>query len=170
MNLSRVNRAELRREPVDLGELAQAVGAELHHAEPGRRVQLTVAPGMCVLGDPQLLRVMYENLLGNAWKFTSRRDGAHVACGRREGPDGRPVFFVRDNGAGFDMDFAGKLFRPFQRLHDESEFPGTGIGLATVQRIVHRHGGRIWAEGRENAGATFFFELQGAASNPRVSS
>jgi len=159
LNLSRVNRAELRREPVDLGEVAQSVMADFQRVDPGRKVQFRFAPGLCVVGDAQLLRLLLENLLGNAWKFTSRKPEALIELGVQRGAGGHHTYFVRDNGAGFDMEFAGKLFRPFQRLHDSTEFPGTGIGLATVHRIVSRHGGRVFAEGKEGAGATFYFEL-----------
>lgn len=159
INLSRVTRAELNREPLDLSELATTVAAELQRNEPQRVVQFRAAPGLCVSADPRLLRVMLENLLGNAWKFTSKRGEAHVDLGVLRRPNGHRTFFIRDDGAGFDMEYAGKLFTPFQRLHSTSEFPGTGIGLATVHRIVTRHGGKIWAEGREGAGATFYFEI-----------
>jgi light-regulated signal transduction histidine kinase (bacteriophytochrome) len=112
-----------------------------------------------VQGDYGLLRIAIENLMSNAWKFTSRKDQARIEVGQGTGPAGHPVYFVRDNGAGFDMRYASKLFSPFQRLHAESKFGGTGIGLATVQRIVHRHGGQIWAESAVDRGATFYFTL-----------
>jgi light-regulated signal transduction histidine kinase (bacteriophytochrome) len=147
------------RTQVDLTELAQEVIAQLRVAEPQRQVTVEIAPNMNVGGDRQLLRVVLENLLGNAWKFTSKRDDAHIEFGVKP-EDAERVFFARDNGAGFDMRFAGKLFGAFQRLHDGSEFPGSGIGLASVKRIIHRHGGRIWAESAVGKGATFSFVLQ----------
>lgn len=158
LRLSRVTRAEMRHERVSLSDLARTVAEELQKTEPDRRVEWAIAPRLAAEGDRPLLRVALENLLGNAWKFTRNRPGAKIEFGmiRREG---RSAYFVRDDGAGFDMAYAGKLFSPFQRLHREEEFPGTGIGLATVQRIVHRHGGRIWAEGAVGRGATVFFTL-----------
>ena len=156
--LSRVSRAELRVGRVDLGRLATEVVERLREAEPGRRVELHVAPGLEARGDARLLEVALENLLGNAWKFTSRADPARIEFGAT-GSGADRVFFVRDNGAGFDMASLDKLFRPFSRLHGPDEFPGTGVGLATVQRIVHRHGGRIWAEAEPGRGATFSFTL-----------
>ncbi len=158
LNLSRVTRAELRRERVDLSALARAVGAELQARFPERTVELAVADNLVVVGDQPLLRVALENLLGNAWKFTAKRDRARIELDA-ERQNGQTDFLVRDNGAGFDMKFADKMFGAFQRLHSTAEFPGTGIGLATVQRIVRRHGGRIWARGEVNHGATFFFNL-----------
>jgi signal transduction histidine kinase len=152
--LSRVTRQEMLREPVDLSAIALAVGAELA-AGQAARVDLQVQPGLEILGDPKLLRLALWNLLENAWKFTGHRELGHVELGRaRNG-----VYFVRDDGAGFDMAYAHKLFTPFQRLHAAEEFPGTGVGLAIVQRVIHRHGGRIWAEAAPGVGATFHFTL-----------
>ena len=156
--LSRVTRTDIRREPVDLSAMARSIIEELRASEPERRVEFTVAEKLSALGDGRLLRIALENLLGNAWKFTARREDARVEFGATE-RDGQAVYYVRDNGAGFDMDYAGKLFGPFQRLHHAEEFEGTGVGLATVQRVVSRHGGRVWAEGVVNRGATFYFTL-----------
>lgn len=158
LDLSKVTSAELQRHTVDLTALARAVGEELRSKEPGRRVTLAIEEGLVAGADRRLLRVLFDNLLGNAWKFTARVEEPRIAFGVQE-HDGSGVFFVRDNGAGFDMTYAGKLFRPFQRLHTEKEFPGTGIGLATVRRIVERHGGRVWAEGAPGKGAAVFFTL-----------
>jgi PAS domain S-box-containing protein len=158
LSLSRVTRSELRREEVDLSALCRATAAQLRATEPQRTVDLVVQEDLHADSDPALARALVENLVGNAWKFTSKVPAARIEFGAIE-KDGRPAFFVRDNGAGFDMAFAGKLFSPFRRLHTEAEFPGTGIGLATAQRIVRRHGGRTWAEGAVNAGATFYFTL-----------
>jgi light-regulated signal transduction histidine kinase (bacteriophytochrome) len=156
--LSRVTRRDMTLGEVDLTALARTIGAELAADEPGRKVALTVAENMWVSGDAQLLDVAVRNLLGNAWKFTSRAQNAQVTVGV-EDREGERVYYVRDNGAGFDAAYADKLFAPFQRLHGEDEFPGTGIGLATVQRIVRRHGGRVWAEGATGRGATVWFTL-----------
>ncbi len=158
LELSRVGRAELRRETIDLGELARAVFVELQRQDPERAVTFEAAAGMHVEADARLMRVVFENLLGNAWKFTGRTTDPRVELGAEPRPGG-PLFFVRDNGAGFDMAYAAKLFAPFQRLHDEAQFPGTGIGLATVARIIDRHHGRAWAEGAVGRGATIFFTL-----------
>jgi light-regulated signal transduction histidine kinase (bacteriophytochrome) len=156
LKLSRVTRAEMRRDPVDLSALAQTVAKGLEEAEPDRRVDFLIAGGIGVNGDAALLRIVLENLLGNAWKFTGHRPHAQIEFGATK-RNGSRVCFVRDNGAGFDMDRAGSLFGAFQRLHCSADFPGTGIGLATVQRIVRRHGGEIWAESAVDKGATFFF-------------
>jgi PAS domain S-box-containing protein len=158
LTLSRVTRAEIRRDPVDLSAVARAVAAELTQQAPDRPVEFTIADGLRVNGDERLLRVVLENLLGNAWKFTSKRPLARIELGR-SGSGAGAIYFVRDNGAGFDATYADKLFSPFQRLHSAQEFEGTGIGLATVQRIIHRHGGRLWAEGVPDGGATFYFAL-----------
>lgn len=159
LRLSRVTRAELRREQVDLSELARAVLARLQGAQPDREVELVVQAGLVTEADPRLLDVVLMNLLGNAWKFTGKQASARIEFGANGGE--KPVvFFVRDNGAGFNAAYAGKLFGVFQRLHAAQEFEGTGIGLATVQRIVHRHGGRVWAEGEVDRGATFYFTLE----------
>jgi two-component system NtrC family sensor kinase len=158
--LSRVTRIEFRRESVDLSLIARAVGARLAQTNPGHPVELVVADGLIADGDDRLLTIMFENLLGNAWKFTGRCALARIEVG----VTGDGVYFVRDNGAGFDMAYASKLFGVFQRLHSAKEFEGTGIGLATVQRVVRRHGGRIWADGAVGQGATFFFTLQGSVS------
>ncbi|HXF49702.1 MAG TPA: PAS domain S-box protein [Verrucomicrobiae bacterium] len=159
LNLSRVSRGEMRMETVDLSELAREVVSELQKQAPGRKVSFVIADNLKGNGDARLLRVALENLLGNAWKYTSKHPSARIEFGARREPDGKTVFFVRDDGAGFDMAYAGKLFGAFQRLHTPSEFTGTGIGLATVQRIIHRHGGRVWAEGNVEEGATFYFTL-----------
>ncbi|HKE18167.1 MAG TPA: ATP-binding protein [Kofleriaceae bacterium] len=161
LNLSRISRAPLRKAPIDLGELARAVLAELVRREPARAVDIEVGGELAAMGDERLMTIALENLLQNAWKFTSKRPDARIALGRVERGDEMP-FFVRDNGAGFDMRYAHRLFTPFQRLHDASEFEGTGIGLATVNRIIARHGGRIWVEAAPGEGATFLFTL-GAA-------
>jgi PAS domain S-box-containing protein len=158
LDLSRVTRREMRHEPVDLSTLARLVGAQLRRANPEHRVEFAVAPGLAAEADPHLLRIVLENLLGNAWKFTGGRPDARIEFGAGT-EEGRPVYYVRDNGVGFDMAYAAKLFGAFQRLHAMTEFPGTGIGLATVQRIIHRHGGRVWADGAVGEGATFYFTL-----------
>jgi signal transduction histidine kinase len=162
LRLSRLTRAELKRRSVDLSALALGVAEALRHAQPARRVELVVAPGLTVDADPGLLRVLLENLLGNAWKYTGKHTAARVEVGRVALAGGEALF-VRDDGAGFDMAYADKLFAPFQRLHSVHEFEGHGIGLATAQRIVARHGGRIWAEAEVGKGATFWFTLPPAA-------
>jgi PAS domain S-box-containing protein len=158
LTLSKVTRADMRRERVDLSALAREVAAEIGHSQPEREVAVEIEDGLFAEGDARLLRVMLENLLGNAWKFTSREAEARVWFGAST-LGGTPVYFVEDNGVGFDVAYADKLFGAFQRLHGESEFEGTGVGLSTVQRIVYRHGGRIWAEGAVGKGATFYFTL-----------
>jgi PAS domain S-box-containing protein len=158
LTLSRVTRAELRRQQVDLTERAETILTRLRHTEPERDVKFEVEREMRAYGDPGLLAIILENLLGNAWKFTSKRQGAAIALGSTL-KEGKKVFFIRDNGAGFDMSYAGRLFGVFQRLHHVTEFDGTGIGLATVFRIIARHGGRVWAEGEVDRGATFYFTL-----------
>ena len=156
--LSRLTRAEMRATAVDLTALARAVAATLGQAEPERVVTWDITEGLTVHGDAGLLRVALDNLLGNAWKFTSGHPEARITLGARR-EEGQTVYFVRDDGAGFDMAYADKLFGAFQRLHTVREFAGTGIGLATVQRIIHRHGGRVWAQGAVEQGATISFTL-----------
>jgi light-regulated signal transduction histidine kinase (bacteriophytochrome) len=158
LTLSRAGRAEMRRSPVDLGEIARSVLEGLRQREPGRRVEAVVADGLTTSGDPRLLRLLMENLIGNAWKFTGQREHARIEVGA-VARDGGRVFFVRDNGAGFDMAYVGRLFVPFQRLHSPAQFAGNGVGLATVRRIVRRHGGEVWAEGAVEGGATLYFTL-----------
>jgi PAS domain S-box-containing protein len=158
--LAKASRAPMRRVPVDASALARAVLAELRSGGSGRDVECVVEPGLSARADPGLLNVVLQNLLGNAWKFTSRRPDARIEFGSVP-LDGEIAFRVRDNGAGFDAARAEELFRPFQRLHARSEFDGTGVGLATVQRIVQRHGGRVWAEGAPGEGASFYFTLAG---------
>jgi len=155
--LSQVTRGEFERAAVDLSAIARTVGAQLARAAPDRQVEFIVADGLIAEGDARLMTIALENLLGNAWKYTGNRERARIEVGAIAGE--QATFFVRDNGAGFDMAYADKLFRMFQRLHAESEFEGTGIGLATVRRVVRRHGGRIWAEAAVGRGATFFFTL-----------
>jgi light-regulated signal transduction histidine kinase (bacteriophytochrome) len=158
LTLAQVTRSDLRREAVDLSQLTHDVWTRLSssHSDPSRQVELRVEAGLSTQGDTRLLRDVLENLLSNAWKFTSKSRPARIEVGSTV-QEGRPVFFVRDNGVGFDMQHASQLFGAFQRLHPE--FEGHGIGLATVQRIVHRHGGRIWGEGQVGAGATFYFTI-----------
>ncbi len=163
LKLSRMSRKEIKSESVDLSALASSILQRLSLGEPDRGVKLVVADGLAAEGDRGLLGILLENLLSNAWKFTSKRPKARIEFGTTR-RSGKKVFFVRDDGAGFDMAVVGKLFIPFQRLHAASEFPGTGIGLATAQRIVARHGGRIWAEAEVGKGATIFFTLQGPAN------
>lgn len=158
LRLSRVTRAEMHLEVVDLSGLAEEIMAELRRESPEREVEFECMAGLSVHGDRNLLSVMMRNLLRNAWKFTGGKERAHIAFGETL-HDGNAAYFVRDDGAGFDMAYQNKLFGAFQRLHSESQFEGTGIGLATVQRIIHRHGGRVWAEGAPDQGATFFFTL-----------
>jgi PAS domain S-box-containing protein len=158
LTLSRLARLEPKRQPVDVSGLAEAVVRELRQVDPGREVDVRIEPGLAAEADPRLVRAALENLLGNAWKFTSRGGPARIELFAERAGSER-VFRVRDDGVGFDMQYAGKLFGAFQRLHGAAEFPGTGIGLATVQRIVRRHGGRIWAESAPGRGATFSFTL-----------
>ncbi|MDP2660013.1 MAG: ATP-binding protein, partial [Dehalococcoidia bacterium] len=156
--LSRTTRREMSRDRVDLSGLTGGVAAELQRNEPERRVEFVIQPGLVARGDSHLLRIVLENLLGNAWKFTSRRSIAKIEFGATQ-QDANTVYFVRDNGVGFDPAYADKLFGAFQRLHASTEFPGTGIGLATVQRIIRRHGGLIWPESAVDQGTTFYFTL-----------
>lgn len=158
LSLSRVTRSEMKPEAVNLSALAGTIAVELQKTQPERQVEFAIAAGLTAKGDARLLRVALENLLGNAWKYTSKHPLARIEFGVTP-KDGTQVYFVRDDGAGFDMAYADKLFAPFQRLHSPGEFPGSGIGLATVQRIIHRHGGGIWAEGEVGKGATFYFTL-----------
>jgi len=158
LNLSRVSRTELHVESVDLSEIGKAIVAELKETHPERQVEFVVQEGVTVHGDKNLLRVVMRNLLDNAWKYTGKHEHARIEFGLFW-QKGEAIYFVRDDGAGFDMAYGNKLFNPFQRLHNMDEFPGTGIGLSTVQRIIHRHGGNIWAEGALEKGATFYFTL-----------
>lgn len=159
LNLSRVSRGEMRREEIDLSRMARDITEQLQRAQPERIVEVKIEDGIEARGDGSLLRIALENLLGNAWKFTSKQPSSRIEFGAQAGDAGEDVFFVRDNGAGFDMAYADKLFGAFQRLHPADEFEGTGVGLATVQRIIRRHGGRIWAESQPGRGATFYFTL-----------
>ncbi len=158
LKLSRIGRAGMRLADADLGGIAAGIVERLRNGEPQRRATTQVATGLTVRADVGLMRIALENLLGNAWKYTRRSPDSRIEFGRRE-QDGKECFFVRDNGAGFDMRYATKLFSPFQRVHSPSEYEGNGIGLAIVQRIVHRHGGRVWAESEPGRGSTFCFTL-----------
>ena len=158
LKLARVTRAEMRAEPVDLSRMAQDIVVDIQRATPDRQVEIVIAPGLEVRGDSRLLRVALENLLRNSWKYTGKQSKPRVEFTARDENGGR-VFAIKDNGAGFDMQYADKLFGVFQRLHSAAEFEGTGVGLATVRRIINRHGGRIWAEGAIDQGATFYFTL-----------
>ena len=157
LKLSRVSRSELQRQQVNLSQIAESIAADLKKSDPQRVVEFAIEPGLQARGDERLLRVALDNLLRNAWKFTGKQPHAKIEIGSSKGPP--QAFFVRDNGAGFDMTYSNRLFGVFQRLHTVSEFPGTGVGLATVQRIITRHGGRVWATGEVNRGATFYFTL-----------
>jgi light-regulated signal transduction histidine kinase (bacteriophytochrome) len=157
LRLSRISRAEVQLQDIDLSTMAEEILADLKLSEPNRSVETTVQPQLRARGDLRLVRLIVDNLLRNAWKFTSKRNGATISF---EGPAGtRDTFCVRDNGVGFDMAYAGRLFGVFQRLHSANEFPGSGVGLAIVQRVVNRHGGRVWADAKPNEGATFCFTL-----------
>jgi light-regulated signal transduction histidine kinase (bacteriophytochrome) len=158
LTLSRVARSPMRHEKLDLSAVAKSIAAELQEAEPGRQVEFVIESGLNAVGDSELLRVAMENLLSNSWKYTSGHVRARIEFGKCQ-QNGKSPFYVRDDGAGFDPHYADRLFGAFQRLHTEAEFPGTGVGLATVQRIIHRHGGEIWAEGNVEKGATFYFTL-----------
>ena len=160
LDLSRIGQSQMVHQQVDLSRLAIECGARIAERYPGRPVAFTVEPGMTAQGDLRLLRIAMENLLDNAWKYTARTSAPTVAVGSEQ-VDGERRFFVRDNGVGFNMAYAGKLFGPFQRMHTEAQFPGTGIGLVTVHRILARHGGRIWADATIDHGATFTFTLPG---------
>jgi light-regulated signal transduction histidine kinase (bacteriophytochrome) len=159
LKLSRVARSELRSQTVNLSELFGSIAADLVKSDPARAAEFVIAPDLRARGDERLLRVALDNLLQNAWKFTSRQPRTRIECGSTSEPE--PAFYVRDNGAGFDMAYADRLFGVFQRLHSAKDFPGTGVGLATVQRIINRHGGRAWATGAPNQGATVYFTLPG---------
>jgi PAS domain S-box-containing protein len=165
LNLSRVTRTGLNRERVDLGALAREIIGELRSAEPHRRVEVEIADDLVTTGDSSLIRLALGNLLSNAWKFTGKSEHAIIGLGT-VCQHGHQVFFVRDNGAGFDMRYANKLLEPFQRLHTVAEFEGSGIGLAIVSRILSRHGGRVWAEGEPGTGATFFFTFTSDGTQP----
>jgi light-regulated signal transduction histidine kinase (bacteriophytochrome) len=166
LGLSRVARRELTVTELDLGALASAIAAELQAAEPGRRVELQIADGLLARGDQALIEVVLGNLLSNAWKFTAERDVAHIEVGSVDA-SGETAFFVRDDGAGFAAADADQVFKPFHRLCSEAEFQGDGIGLATVQRVVRRHGGRCWAQGEPGKGATLYFTLRESSRGVR---
>lgn len=158
LNLSRITRVEMQKTRTDLSQIVKTVAAELREAQPLREVEIVIAPHLEGDSDPELMRIVLQNLLGNAWKFTSKKTHARIEFGKTSS-NGSSAFYVKDNGAGFDPAYSARLFGAFQRLHSAAEFPGTGVGLATVQRIIHRHGGRIWAESAVDQGATFYFTL-----------
>jgi PAS domain S-box-containing protein len=160
LKLSRVTRMEINAEKVNLTQIAWSVINELQKSQPERLINIKIADGLEDTADSRLMRIVLENLLGNAWKFSGKQSEAIIEFGTTNEGE-KKVYFIRDNGAGFDMAYADKLFAPFQRLHTAEEYPGTGIGLATVQRIIQRHGGKVWAEGQVDKGATFYFSLQG---------
>ena len=168
LELSRISRIPVERQLIDVSALAKSIAEELRQGDPLRKVEFDIAPHLKANGDSELLRIAMQNLMNNAWKFTSKKLDAKIEVGANNGK-GTRVFYVRDNGAGFDMAYANKLFGAFQRLHAVTEFPGTGIGLATVQRIIHKHGGRVWAESVIDQGATFYFTLQASEATWRTS-
>ena len=173
LQLSRVTRADLQLERFDLAQLAGLVFSEIELSDPARHVEFVAQPGLLVVADSRLLRVALENLIGNAWKFTSKTENARIQFGAETGTGenaGQTVYFIRDNGAGFDMQYVERLFTAFQRLHGDRDFKGSGIGLATVSRIIRRHHGSIWAEGSIGQGATFSFTLGGQTADPAVQS
>ena len=159
LRLSRESHADMNLGPVDLSTEVAAIADDLQASEPGRRVRFAIEDGVRVTADRALIRIVLQNLVENAWKFTSQRDGATIEFGTTPAQGAGVCCYVRDNGAGFDPAYVHKLFQPFERLHEAEEFPGTGIGLASVERIIERHGGRTWAEGAVGRGATFYFTL-----------
>lgn len=161
LGLSKIVRAPMAKTTVDISTIAREIAQRLREGTPQRASEIVIAPDLVAQGDPGLIRIVLENLLSNAWKFTSKREQAQIEVDTIRGAEGDTVFRVKDNGAGFDPRYASKLFGPFQRCHAQSDFPGTGIGLATVQRIVHRHGGKIWVEAQVDRGASFYFTLPG---------
>jgi light-regulated signal transduction histidine kinase (bacteriophytochrome) len=162
-----VGRAAIHRDRIDLSMIAGAVVEELRTKDPDRKIAVRVQERLLAEADPGLMRIVFDNLLGNAWKFTMKTSAARIDIDAKW-EAGAATYCVRDNGAGFSMEYAESLFRPFQRLHNEADFPGTGIGLATVHRIIDRHGGRIWAESQIDRGAAFFFTLPGTKAAGRA--
>jgi light-regulated signal transduction histidine kinase (bacteriophytochrome) len=160
LRLSGITRADMIMDNINLTEVVQTIGTKIKKDELKRNVKFVISPGISAYGDEKLLSIMMENLLENAWKFTGKIPEAQIEFGVTE-RDGHKTYYLRDNGVGFDMTYANKLFKPFQRLHTTEEFPGSGIGLASVQRIAQRHGGKVWAEGKVGEGATFYFTLKG---------
>ncbi|HZV81702.1 MAG TPA: ATP-binding protein, partial [Geobacteraceae bacterium] len=156
--LSRISRGDLSLATVDLSAMARVIAAELQLVQPERQAVFTIADGGTAYGDAELLRLVMTNIIGNAWKYTGKKETTVIDFGMTE-CEGERAYFIRDNGTGFDMNQADKLFTAFERLHKKNDFEGHGIGLATVQRIIHRHGGRVWAEGEVDKGATFYFVL-----------
>jgi light-regulated signal transduction histidine kinase (bacteriophytochrome) len=169
LDLSRISRQEVQKTEVDLSSIAASVISDMREADPGRRIDVTIEQGLSAFADRRLARIVLSNLLGNAWKFTSTSEDAHIEFGDTE-KEGSTIFYVRDNGAGFDAEYMEKMFLPFQRLHSDKEFEGTGIGLTIVERIIHRHGGRVWAEGKKGQGAAIFFTFGqgGSRSAPSI--
>jgi two-component system sensor histidine kinase/response regulator len=159
LRLAKMTQSEVHRIPLDLSKLARDIAAKIQETDKDRKAEWIVAPQLVAIADPGLLYIALENLLSNAWKYSSKVPLARIEVGAETQPDGTTAFYIRDNGAGFDMNYVHKLFGTFQRLHAEREFPGTGVGLATVQRVVHKHGGRIWAQAAPGQGATFYFTL-----------
>ena len=159
LQLSRVTRSQMKSIDVNLSAIALDIVEELRLSNPERQVEVTIAPNLQAKGDPQLLKIVLNNLFDNAWKYTSKRRHGKIEFGAISDPQQPPTYYLQDNGAGFDSKYVDKLFTAFQRLHTEEEFPGTGIGLATVQRIIYRHGGRVWAQGECDRGATIYFSL-----------
>ena len=158
LELSRITRGEIAKGETDLSSIAQALEQQLATEDPGRSVTFQIQPGLCTVGDPRLLGIALQNLISNAWKFTAHKANAEIVFNSKK-ENNETVYCLCDNGVGFDMTYIDKLFRPFSRLHSQAAFPGTGVGLATVQRIILRHGGRIWAEGEPDKGACFYFSL-----------
>ena len=168
LRLSRITRSELKREPLSLTALAREVARDLRQSDPNRNVLFAISDALETTADPVLMRVALTNLLENAWKYTGRQSSQALISFGKEQHDGGEIFCVRDNGAGFDMAYASKLFAPFQRLHSAREFPGSGVGLACVARVIHKHGGRIWADAKTGEGAAFFFTIPKSPAFPET--
>ena len=158
LKLSRISRTSIKKERLNLSQITEDITNELKKSEPNRKVKITIQKDVMVKGDFSLLKIMLENLLNNAWKFTSKKDETIIEFGIIKGEE-KDIYYIKDNGVGFDMEYVDKLFTPFQRLHSEEEFSGTGVGLANVKRIINMHGGKIWAEGKVGEGATFYFVI-----------